>query len=170
MDFYETDDYYIEDIIFWINRQLHRAGKGYVNPKVIEYESERGNIRVWVNNADEIVGIAIMSKNKTLWNLIVSESKRGHGIGTRLLEIIRPETVRVKAKPVGHLSKSQLEAFEDPTEWYEKRGYEIIKWDHAQNILSSNMSRSKKKSILLMRRKITEDEIEDTIDNIKEGF
>jgi GNAT superfamily N-acetyltransferase len=110
------------DIAGLIDGEFTKEGFGFVNREQIKTEIGRGNVLVATED-ESIVGVRIGLV--TMWNLVVTKSKRGKGIGRMLVEYHRPITIRVKSDPVGHLSKAQRESFVDPTEFYETLGYKF---------------------------------------------
>lgn len=114
------------DIIALIDGEFTTAGFGFVNGAQVETEIGRHN--VWVAcNGDEIVGVRV--GGNTIWNLVVAKGSRRHGIGRALIDAQPPQTIRVKALPVGHLSKEQREMFESPEPFYASLGYRL--WGRA---------------------------------------
>ncbi len=109
-------------IVDLIDDDFTKQGYGFVNREQILTEIKKR--RVIVADLDgEIVGVRIGMG--TIWNLVVANSARGQGIGTSLVEYLRPHTIRVKSDPIGHLSHAQKEGFVDPTPFYEKLGFEL---------------------------------------------
>jgi GNAT superfamily N-acetyltransferase len=115
-----------DKVIALIDGEFTKEGFGFVNGAQVKTEIHRRNVWVAIDSG-EVIGCRIGSN--TLWNLIVSKARRGEGIGRQLVEIAPPQTVRVKAIPVGHLSKAQLEAFESPEAFYQALGYRL--WGRA---------------------------------------
>ncbi len=69
---------------------------------------------VWLALKDNcIIGVLFMSNSGSLWNLLVHPDYRGKGVGSELMKLAKPKTVRCK----WNLSTG------DPTEFYEKLGY-----------------------------------------------
>jgi len=62
---------------------------------------------------DEMVGWAVMSKSKRLFHLLIAADHRKKGIGSRMLQILKPVLVRSKVD----------QGTGDPTEWYVKHGF-----------------------------------------------
>lgn len=115
-----------DKIIDLIDGEFTKAGFGFVNKAQVQTEIQRHN--VWVAcDGDDVVGVRVGSN--TLWNLVVSKGNRRKGIGRALVETCPPQTIRVKAIPVGHLSKAQRDAFESPKAFYESLGYRL--WGRA---------------------------------------
>ncbi len=108
-----------DSIVKLIDNEFTKEGFGFVNRAQIMTEIKKR--RVLVAEDNDICGVRIGID--TVWNLAVMAEKRGRGIGKALMEYHRPRTIRVKADPIGHLSKAQRDNFVDPTEFYEKLGY-----------------------------------------------
>jgi len=119
-----------ESIIMLIDGEFTKEGFGFVNGAQVKTEIHRHNVWVAVDG-NEVVGCRIGSN--TLWNLVVSKARRGEGIGRQLVETAPPQTIRVKAIPVGHLSKAQREAFESPEAFYQALGYHLWGHDYPRN-------------------------------------
>jgi len=113
-------------IVRLIDSEFTKEGFGFVNRAQIEIEIKKGRVFVAVKDG-HIIGCRI--GGDTVWNIVVAKNERGQRIGSQLIEILRPRTIRVKCKPVGHLSKAQRENFVDPTPFYEKLGYKY--WGNA---------------------------------------
>ena len=112
----------LDAIISLIDNDFTKQGYGFVNKAQIETEVYKR--RVLVAECDnQLCGCRIGIG--TVWNLVVADNIRGQGIGKALIEYIRPHTIRVKADPIGHLSKEQHQNFKDPTNFYEKLGFEL---------------------------------------------
>ena len=108
------------EIVKLIDGEFTKEGFGFVNKAQVETELWKGRVFV-AEEGGSILGCRIGVD--TVWNIIVTKSRRGEGIGRALMEIFRPRTVRVKNTPVGHLSKEQRASFSDPTAFYEELGY-----------------------------------------------
>ena len=111
----------LKGIIHLIDNEFTKEGFGFVNRNQVETEIRKHRVLIACQQ-NNIVGVRIGID--TLWNLVVTNSVRGQGIGKALVNHIRPTTIRVKAIPVGHLSKEQKNNFKDPTAFYEKLGFE----------------------------------------------
>lgn len=88
---------------FFVSRQRH-----------IEYLKYKTVYLALDNN--QIIGWAVKGQNNCLIHLLVAAPYRGKGIGSTLLEMLNPETVRSKAD----------ESTGNPIEFYLKRGYKVI--------------------------------------------
>lgn len=111
-----------EMIVRLIDNEFTKEGFGFVNRAQINTEIGKGRVLV-ADDGGDIVGVRIGIG--TVWNIAVSNSERGKGIGKMLIEYHRPHTIRVKSDPIGHLSKLQRENFTDPTGFYESLGYKF---------------------------------------------
>jgi len=116
----------LDQIVKLIDSEFTKEGFGFVNRAQVETELQRGRIIV-AEDKRLIIGCRIGID--TVWNMVVTKSRRGQGVGKSLIEHIRPRTIRVKNTPVGHLSKEQKTNFPDPTVFYEKLGYRF--WGNA---------------------------------------
>jgi len=72
---------------------------------------------------------------KTLYNLIVHPKYRGRHIGGILIEKLKPKIIRSKTD----------QATGDPTEFYKKMGYEIVKWKQGRKRKINIMKKSEPK-------------------------
>lgn len=116
----------LSGIIALIDNEFTKEGFGFVNRAQIETEIHKG--RVFMAREDGVI-VGCRIGIDTVWNVVVSKSRRGRGIGKALIEYLRPRTIRVKNKPIGHLSRKQRDNFRDPTGFYEKLGYKF--WGNA---------------------------------------
>jgi len=112
----------LEAIVGIIDGEFTKEGYGFVNKAQIDTEIHRGSVTV-AENDGAIVGVRIGVD--TVWNLVVTKSERGKGVGRALINHRRPSTIRVKSDPIGHLSKEQRSNFTDPTAFYEALGYKF---------------------------------------------
>ncbi len=110
----------LSDVVTLVDSEFTKEGFGFVNKAQIETEINKGRVIVARENGI-IIGCRIGID--TVWNMVVTKSKRGQGVGKTLIEYIRPRTIRVKNTPIGHLSKAQRDKFPDPTGFYEAMGY-----------------------------------------------
>ena len=125
----------IPKLIKFIDHNFAREGYGFVTPGQLRNELKRDS--VFVARLDgEIVGVRI-GKN-TVYNLCVSKKHRKMGIGRKLLECSVPQAIRVKSKPVGHLSKNQREEFKNPEEFYERCGFDFSHQDYSRNFFAGD--------------------------------
>jgi len=116
-----------DSIVALIDGEFTKEGFGFVNREQIKTEIRKGRVIIALDN-NGIIGCRIGLG--TVWNMVVSRANRGEGIGRQLIEYSRPHTIRVKNRPIGHLSKEQRENFPDPTGFYEKLGYRL--WGNAR--------------------------------------
>lgn len=120
----------LENVINGLDSILSKEGFGFVNKMQIKTEIARGTVFIaYLDNKE--VGFRI-GKNR-LWNIAVHPKYRGMGIGKALLLYYKPAIIRVKNKPIGHLSKQQRNDFTDPTPFYEAMGYKKITEDYGRN-------------------------------------
>lgn len=118
------DDF--DGVIALVDSEFTTAGFGFVNRAQVRTEILRHN--VWVAISDgQVQGVRV--GGNTVWNLVVSKDSRRQGVGRALIEAHLPQTIRVKAIPVGHLSNEQKAAFESPEAFYESLGYRL--WGRA---------------------------------------
>jgi GNAT superfamily N-acetyltransferase len=116
----DTVDY--DAIVSLIDNEFTKEGFGFVNRAQVLTEINKN--RVLVAEIDGVICGVRIGIN-TLWNLVVSKKERGAGIGKALIDHIRPQTIRVKSDPIGHLSNEQKKNFVDPTGFYEKLGFKF---------------------------------------------
>lgn len=114
------EDY--DNIVKLIDNDFTKEGYGFVNREQIKSEIFKNRVIVALVD-DKVVGVRIGMN--TVWNLVVCSTKRGNGIGKALIDYYRPQTIRVKSDPIGHLSNAQKDNFVDPTSFYEKLGFEL---------------------------------------------
>ena len=120
----------VNDIVRFIDSTFTKEGYGFVTSSQINTETKRG--AVWVAMIDNrIIGVRVGINR--VYNLVVHPDYRGHGIGKQLIEVRPPDAIRVKAIPVGHMSKKQRENFTTPVGFYEAIGYEYDHSDYARN-------------------------------------
>jgi GNAT superfamily N-acetyltransferase len=120
--------------------ELRNAGMGFVGTNQIRTEIYKKT--VWVaQDGPEIIGVRIGAR--TIYNLVVRESHRKIGVGSKLIQVFEPEQIRVKAIPVGHLSNEQRSSFVDPRPFYEKLGYKFIGWLKAKNFWAGSKGKKR---------------------------
>ena len=145
-----------KDIVKFIDLTFTKEGYGFVTSAQINTETKRGAVWVALND-NHIVGARI-GLNR-VYNLAVHPNYRGQGIGRQLIETHPPDTIRVKAIPVGHLSKSQIENFTTPVGFYDAIGYEYDHSDYARNFWQRGKAKAffhkvgRVKHIQIFRRK-----------------
>lgn len=120
----------VKDIVKFIDSTFTKEGYGFVTSAQINTETRRG--AVWVAlDEGRIIGVRVGINR--VYNLAVHPDYRGKGIGRQLIEAHPPDTIRVKAIPVGHLSKEQIDNFITPVGFYDAIGYEYDHSDYARN-------------------------------------
>jgi N-acetylglutamate synthase-like GNAT family acetyltransferase len=122
------DDF--SDVVALIDSEFTKEGFGFVNRAQIMTEISKNRVIV-ADDDGEICGVRIGVG--TVWNIAVASSLRGKGIGKKLMEYIRPHTIRVKSDPIGHLSKKQKDDFVDPTGFYESLGFKFWGYSYPKN-------------------------------------
>lgn len=91
------------------------AGDYFVTPLQHLQKIKYGT--VWLAKDDtKIVGWGAMGKNNSLFYLLVAPTHRGRGIGTHLLILLNPSTVRSK----------QDQSSGNPINFYLQQGYKLI--------------------------------------------
>ena len=120
----------IKDVVRFVDKNFTKEGYGFVTSGQMATEIKRGACYLAFDN-DSIVGSRIGLKR--IYNLAVHIDYRNKGIGKKLVEIFEPELIRVKAEPVGNLSKKQLEGFSNPEGFYKSLGYSLDSIDYAKN-------------------------------------
>ncbi len=120
----------VKDIVKFIDSTFTKEGYGFVTSAQINTETKRR--AVWIAlDGDKIIGVRVGINR--VYNLAVHPDYRGKGIGRQLIEVHPPDTIRVKAIPVGHLSKEQQDNFVTPVGFYDAIGYEYDHSDYARN-------------------------------------
>ena len=146
----------VKDIVKFIDSTFTKEGYGFVTSAQINTETKRGAVWVAVNYG-HIIGVRI-GLNR-VYNLAVHPDYRGQGIGRQLIEIHPPDTIRVKAIPIGHLSKEQTKNFTTPVGFYDAIGYEYAYSDYARNFWQRGKAKAffhkigKIKHILIFKKK-----------------
>ena len=127
------DDY--ENVVKFIDKYFTGEGYGFVNREQIKTEILKKRVIISLDD-NGINGLRIGWDR--IWNLVVKTDCRGSGIGKELIEFHRPNYIRVKSDPVGHLNKTQKENFVDPTDFYEKLGFVYVGHDYGRNFYAGN--------------------------------
>ena len=130
MEIIKAEPEMVKDIVRFIDSTFTKEGYGFVTSAQINTETKRG--AVWVAIKDGII-IGVRVGINRVYNLVVHPDYRGQGIGKQLVEVRPPDTIRVKAIPVGHMSKAQKANFTTPVGFYEAIGYEYDHSDYARN-------------------------------------
>ena len=120
----------IKDVVKFVDKNFTREGYGFVTSGQMATEIKRGSCYL-AFDGDAIVGSRI-GLNR-IYNLAVKKEYRKTGIGRQLVEVHEPDLIRVKAEPVGNLSKAQLAGFKNPEGFYESLGYSLDSIDFARN-------------------------------------
>ena len=125
-----ADPSMVKDIVKFIDSTFTKEGYGFVTSAQINTETNRR--AVWLAlDGDRIIGVR--AGINRVYNLVVHPDYRGQGIGRQLIEVHPPDTIRVKAIPIGHLSKEQIDNFTTPVGFYNAIGYEYDHSDYARN-------------------------------------
>lgn len=119
-----------DSIIKLIDNDFTKEGFGFVNREQIKTEILKRRV-VIAENGGGLLGVRIGLG--TVWNMVIAHEARGQGIGKALIDYMRPHTIRVKADPIGHLSKEQKETFVDPTGFYEALGFRLWGLSYPRN-------------------------------------
>jgi len=121
----------------FLDKQIAFKSDGFIGDRRLRYYLQRDRTYVALEG-EEIVGVAIHSKKKTLYNLIVDETRRGQGIGTKLLQAVNPDYIRCKV----NVSSG------NPIPFYQKHGYGFV--GVVRDGQSSPHKKTKQKSIQVM--------------------
>ena len=119
-----------DKVVNFVDSTFTVEGYGFVTSAQIKTEIGRGSVWIALDKTG-IVGVRIGINR--VYNLAVAKTHRRMGIGEQLINIHRPETIRVKAIPVGHLSKKQKDGFVSPEPFYKKIGFVFRCADYAKN-------------------------------------
>ena len=117
-------------IVQFIDGTFTKEGYGFVSSAQIDTEIRKGRVFL-AKDGDKICGVRVGINR--VYNLVVHPEYRGCGIGRMLIEVHPPETIRVKAQPIGNLSKEQIKNFKTPRGFYEKLGFIFSHLDYAKN-------------------------------------
>jgi len=117
----------------FLDNTLVKEGYGFVTSAQVETECKKRRIFIALDG-DNIVGVR--TGTDCIYNLAVDSSYRGQGIGMMLIDVCKPYKVRVKAEPIGHLSKKQKEGFKCPRGFYDKAGYRFSHKEKGKNFWS----------------------------------
>jgi len=129
-----------KSIYEFLDNNFTKEGYGFLHKSQIETEIKKSRVII-VLNKNEIIGVRIGIGK--LWNLSVKKEYRGKNIGKMLIEFNKPDIIRVKSDPVGHLSKIQKENFVNPEKFYEKLGYKMYGSDYGKNFYQNTNGKAK---------------------------
>lgn len=144
----------------WIFDTYSSGVYGFVPDGRIRRHLEDGQVHL-VRIDEDIAAVAIGKPGETLWNIMALPKYRHLHLGTLLIEVTKPERIRVKCRPHPGMSDEDLERFSDPTPFYERMGYVEAGWDYPKNFyLGKNsdtgrgkyVSRGSLRTVKLMRR------------------
>ena len=119
-----------ERVVILIDSDFTKEGFGFVKREQIRTEIRKGRVLIAEDNG-RLLGVRIGLG--TIWNMVIAHEARGVVIGRRLIEYNSPHTIRVKADPIGHLSKEQKKNFIDPTGFYEALGFRLWGLSYPKN-------------------------------------
>ena len=120
----------VKSVVKFIDSTFTVEGYGFATSAQIETEIRRK--AVWIATCSEkIIGVRVGISR--VYNLAVDKEFRGVGIGSALIKIHDPDYIRVKANPVGNLSKKQTANFINPEPFYRKIGFRFLRSDFARN-------------------------------------
>ena len=117
-------------VVSFIDNTFTKEGFGFVTSAQIKTETKRGAVWIALEN-NQVIGVRVGKQR--VYNLAVHPDYRRMGIGEKLIYIYRPEVIRVKAIPIGHLSKQQINNFKSPRKFYEKIGFVFRYRTYAKN-------------------------------------
>jgi len=120
----------IKNVVRFVDKNFTKEGYGFVTSAQMATEIRRGTCYLAFDE-EQIVGSRIGLHR--IYNLAVHTDYRKQGIGRKLVECHEPELIRVKAQPVGNLSKKQLAGFSNPEGFYRSLGYKLDSIDYAKN-------------------------------------
>jgi len=135
---------------YWLaGRGMAKGAPGAVNDTFISPGQHRKYIEkyeVWLcieNNA--IVGWAVKENQDVLIHMLVAGDLRGRGIGTKLMQVIKPRFVRSKLDQTSG----------DPIEFYRKMGFKKIDTVRSRStFLIDKLRPNRKKNIDILERLI----------------
>jgi len=111
----------IKFVDFWLSgRGLSSNLPGVVNDYFVSHKQHIDYLRRYfvllALDGDRIVGWAVRSQANVMLHLLVAGDYRQRGIGTKMIQILRPEVIRSKVD----------QSTGDPAKFYEKQGYEKL--------------------------------------------
>jgi len=135
-----------DNVVKLLDDVLTTAGYGFCNKMQVKTELLRGSILVARTVADsnkdqQIIGVRIGFD--TVYNLAVHPDWRNKGVGKKLIFENEPTYIRVKSKPIGHLSKKQKGDFVNPEPFYEKLGFIFSHNDFGRNFFQNTNGKAK---------------------------
>ena len=152
----------VKDVVKFIDSTFTVEGYGFVTSAQIKTEIRRRAVWIAVTN-DKIIGVRVGISR--VYNLAVDKEFRGVGVGKALIKIHDPDFIRVKATPVGNMSKKQKEEFTNPKPFYEKIGFRFLRFDFARNFWAGEKKvDGKTKRILVSQGEKKHIEIYENID------
>jgi hypothetical protein len=116
----------------WLFDTFSSGVYGFVPDSRIRKHINEGAVHVIKLDGD-LIAAAIGKPGQTLWNIMTVPAYRHLHLGTLLVEVVRPERIRVKCRPHPGMSSQELSRFTDPTPFYEKLGFVEVGWDTPRN-------------------------------------
>lgn len=125
---------------FWLSGRGKRSGvQGAVNDFFVSKGQHAGYITrstvLLAFDCNTLIGWAVKRPNGSLIHMLIAGPYRGKGIGSTMLRILNPSTVRSKTD----------QSTGDPTVFYLKHGYQI---SHTETSISSYRKPARRKSPL----------------------
>ncbi|MFA5436521.1 MAG: GNAT family N-acetyltransferase [Candidatus Neomarinimicrobiota bacterium] len=122
----------INFVDYWLSgRGVKAKAKGAVNDCFMspsQHERYLTKYETWLMEANgEIIGWAVKHPNGSLLHLLIAGNYRSQGYGTKLLQAIRPQTIRAKTN----------QSTGDPTPFYVRHGYRVTEQKPSQPNLSA---------------------------------
>ena len=151
-----------DNVVKLLDDVLTVAGYGFCNKMQVKTELDRGSVfvaRTSPNPTEEQKIIGVRIGFDTIYNLAVHPDWRNKGIGKKLIFELEPTYIRVKSKPIGHLSKKQLKDFVNPEPFYERVGFVFSHNDYGRNFFQNTNGKAqyhtkgKEKHIAIFRNK-----------------
>lgn len=99
---------------------LHLQGDYFFKRRHLEGICKRPTSKAFVVLIDSVMGgIVVLYKDSVLHNLYLSPEYRTGGIGTRIVQYLRPQVIRAKSNMLAG----------DPTQFYQQNGYDPVTVD-----------------------------------------